>query len=73
MSVDRHRRAIGEANLFIGANAHCRSVSSGFAFAPPNCNYSFIAVGIHVETIVAGLQNSERLVGRINFIFFVVE
>jgi len=73
MNVDRHRCAVGKANLFIGTNADCRSVSSGFAFAAPNCNHSLIAIGIDIETIIARLHNCESLIGRIDFIFFVIE
>src|SRR3954466_160070 len=73
MHIDCHRRAVCKTNLFISANADCRSVSRGFAFAAPNCNHSLIAVGIDVETIIAGLQNRERLIRRVNFISLVIE
>jgi hypothetical protein len=72
MRVDCHRRPIGEANLFVGANPDCRAVPGRFAFATPHGNDSLIAVGIYVETIVARLQYGERLVRSIDFVFLVV-
>ena len=72
MNVDCHRRAVAEANLFIGPDPYSRSVSGGFPFAAPNCNHSLVAVGIDVEPVVAGLHNCERLIGRIDFVSFVV-
>jgi hypothetical protein len=73
MDVGRHRCAVREANLLVAANADCRTISRGFALAAPNCDNGFISVGIDVETIIARLQDCERLVRRIHFIFFVVE
>jgi hypothetical protein len=73
MNIDCHRCAIGEANLFIGANAECRSISSRFAFAAPNGDDSLIAVRINIEPIIAWLRNRERLIRRVNFIFLVIE
>jgi hypothetical protein len=55
MRVDGHRRPIGEANLFVGANPHSRAVPGRFAFATPHGDDGLIAVGIDVETIVARL------------------
>jgi hypothetical protein len=58
--------------LLIGVDPHCRTIAGRFAFATPHGDDSFVAVGINVETIIAGLQRSERLVGRIDFVFLAV-
>jgi hypothetical protein len=72
VNVDRHRSAIAKPDLLTGANPHRRTIPGGLAFATPNGDYSFVVIGIDIETIIARLQHRERLVGRVHFIFFVV-
>jgi hypothetical protein len=58
--------------LLVSADLHCRTVAGRFAFAAPHSDNSFVTVRVHVKSIIAGLQSGERLVGRIDFVFFAI-
>jgi hypothetical protein len=49
----RHGCRIGKANLLIRVNPHPRALASGIPFTFANRNHGRVAVGIHVEAVVA--------------------
>src|SRR5437763_1656004 len=64
--------AAGKSRLLVGTDTHRWTLSTGFAFASPHRDDGLIRIGINIETIVARLDYSERLIGRVNFIGFAI-
>jgi hypothetical protein len=48
-------------------------LSVGFAFTMPNSDRRGICGGVDIETVIAGFQNREGLIGRVDFISFAAE
>src|SRR5207245_563706 len=61
--------AAGEARHVIAFYFHGAALSGSFAFAMPNSDHGSIAVGVHIETVLARFSQGESQVRRVNFIY----
>lgn len=51
-------------------NANAGTLPRGFAFTAPYCYKGRVRVWINVKPVIASFQNCERLIGRVNLIYF---
>ena len=71
--VVSQRISLAEPNNFSRLNAQARPLTGGLALATPYGDSGRVGGGIYVESIVAGLQDRESLIRRVNFVDFSVE
>ena len=67
------RSTTGKRGLVMGLDFHPGALAVSFTLAAPDRDRSGIRIRIHIKTVIAGLQNGERLVGRIDFVSLPTE
>jgi hypothetical protein len=67
------RSTTGKRGLVMGLDFHPGALAVSFTLAAPHRDRSGIRIRIHIKTVIAGLQNGERLVRRIDFISLSAE
>jgi hypothetical protein len=72
-SIVSQRISVAESHDLTRLNAQARSLACGLALATPYRDGSRVRVGNNVESVVAGLQDRERLIRCINFVDFSVK
>src|SRR6202042_2809804 len=64
------RISVGEARLFVFMHAHRGALTSRFALTLPHRHQSCVSIGIDIKSVFAGLSYRERLIRRIDLVYF---
>src|SRR5581483_1418817 len=67
-----HGGAVRKRRYFSGAHLHAIALPGSFAFTTADRYVCGVAIGVDIETILAGSGNGERHIGRVDFIDFPV-
>ena len=68
-----HGSAAGEGGLVSGFDFHSGTLAVGLALSAKYRDGGSVGVGINVKTIVAGLEDREGLIGRVDFVSLAAE